>query len=165
MPVPYQDYPKALTARFYPFYPYSTKGFLDFLRFFWHISRRYRLISYTPAPGRLRFPTSGEVSPDQHEKHYADGRCISAPCFFSPRQGARELLIGSGCPKCFCVTFDKSNKTYCRFRRSSAPIRSGQIAKWTKKKRKQLFTTSLRRPFFGQPTNIYRLYSLIFRFL
>lgn len=49
MPLPYQDYPKALTARFCPFYPYSTKGFLDFLRFFRHISRRYRLISYTPA--------------------------------------------------------------------------------------------------------------------
>lgn len=49
--------------------------------------------------------------------------CISAPLLFQPRQGARELLIGSGCQKCFCVTFAKSNKTYCRFRRSSAPAR------------------------------------------
>ena len=26
-------------------------------------------------------------------------------------QGARVLLMDEGCRKCFCVTFDKSNKT------------------------------------------------------
>ena len=54
MPLPYQDYPKALTARFCPFYLYSTKGFLNFLQFFRHVSQRYRLISYTPAPSQAK---------------------------------------------------------------------------------------------------------------
>ena len=29
----------------------------------------------------------------------------------SSRQGAEELLMDVDCRKCFCVTFDKSNKT------------------------------------------------------
>ena len=49
--------------------------------------------------------------------------CISAPCFSSPRQGARVLLIDSDCRKCFCVTFGKSNKTPCCRWLRSAPAR------------------------------------------
>ena len=35
----------------------------------------------------------------------------------SPRQGAKAAFDGrNGCQKCFCVTFDESNKAMCRIR-------------------------------------------------
>jgi len=35
---------------------------------------------------------------------------------FSPRQGAKAAFDGrNGCQKCFCVTFDESNKAYAPY--------------------------------------------------
>ena len=104
-------------------------------------------------PDSLFCPTCS--FPDRHGNTMPGGvvyKCAlsqnsdNAPLLFSaPRQGARELLIDSGCQKCFCVTFGKVTKLSAAD--GSDPLRPDR--KIDKKKRKQLFTTSLRRPFFG----------------